>query len=496
MTRNGTTSFAEEDAIPREPSPCVAVIVHCCNNREEIVPLLDQLLSSPLTAEIIVVDDKSADDTYCMARTVTDPRVRVVRQGERFGRGASFRYGLQLATAPVVAIHDGDLDFAPDDLETLLGPIIDGRADVVYGSRFYSSHGRRVLPFWHYLASKVLTTVSNMTTNLNLSDMTTRHKAFRLETVRSLRIEEDGFGFEPEITAKVAAARVRVFEVGIRYRGQTGGPVMMRWIDGLRALYSILKYARLRSRLAPPAPPRDVASFAGADTDLADTLEVLEQASAYTDWILNLINPYVGTSICEIGAGHGTFTQHLSRAGSVVACDPSDRCVQLMRERFAGNHRVEVVHGEMVSESMRFDAFVMINVLEHIPDDEAAIVQCRKRLGPGGHVVVFAPALEVLYSEFDRSIGHYRRYSRGSLAAVVHRAGLEVVELRYVNSVGAIAWWLITKKLGRRPTNTAAVRAYDRFIVPLVRRFEHSRSPLFGQSVLCVARRPLDPAAV
>jgi SAM-dependent methyltransferase len=495
MAPNGSTSFAGAAATPIAPVACVAVIVHCRNNGGVIVELLDQLLSSPLTAEVIVVDDKSEDDTYRMACTVTDPRVRVVRHGRRLGRGASFRYGLQLATAPVVAIHDANLDLAPDDLETLLGPIIDGRADVVYGSRFYSSHGRRVLSFWHYLASKVLTTVSNMTTNLNLSDMTTRHKAFRLGTVRSLPIEEDGFGFEAEITAKVAAARVRVFEVGIRYRGQTGGPVAMRWADGLRALYSTLKHAPLRSRRARPVPVRDVACFASADTDLADTLDVLEQASAYSDWILDLINPYVGASICEIGAGHGTFTEGLSRAGTVVACDPSDRCVQRMRARFAGNQRIEVVHGEMVGESRRFDAVVMVNVLEHIADDEAAIVQCRNRLGPGGHVVVFAPALEALYSEFDRSIGHYRRYTRGSLGAVVHRAGLEVVELRYVNSIGAIAWWLVTKKLGRRPTTTAAVRAYDRFIVPLVRRFEHGRSPLFGQSVLCVARLPLDPAA-
>jgi SAM-dependent methyltransferase len=246
------------------------------------------------------------------------------------------------------------------------------------------------------------------------------------------------------------------------------------------------------TRSGPGPGPAGVASFDEADGELAKALDALTEATNYADWIIDQAQAHLGSSILELGAGHGTVTDRLLKHGKVAAADLSPRCVEVLREKYEAHPDVEVLHGdvETVIEGRAFESVVLVNVLEHIEDDAAALRAILGGLRPGGTVVLFVPAFQALYSEFDRLVGHYRRYRKGELAALVRGAGFEVVEARYVNCVGAVAWWVVARQLGRFPKSRAAMRTYDRTVVPVIRWIESRWTPPFGQSVLCIGRRP------
>jgi glycosyltransferase involved in cell wall biosynthesis len=229
------------------PHGSLAVVVPCFNERETVETILKRVLESPFTGEVLVVDDGSTDGTRELLAAIDEPRVRVLLQPHNQGKGAALRRGFAHATKPYVIVQDADLEYDPAEYGVMLQPLLDGRADVVYGSRFLSAAPHRVLYFWHSVGNRFLTMCSNAFTNLNLSDMETCFKAFRLEVIQSMRIEEDRFGFEPEITAKIARSGARVYEVGISYSGRTYGEgKKIGWKDGVRALYCIVKYGLAR----------------------------------------------------------------------------------------------------------------------------------------------------------------------------------------------------------------------------------------------------------
>jgi glycosyltransferase involved in cell wall biosynthesis len=195
--------------------------------------------------EVIVVDDCSSDGTWELLQNLasSNSKIRVTRHSHNEGKGAALRTAISLATAPFLIIQDADLEYDPSEYPILLQPLLENRADVVFGSRFMGGHAHRVLYFWHSVGNTALTLLSNMFTNLNLTDMETCYKAFRREIIQSIRIEENRFGFEPEITAKVARLGIRIFEVGISYYGRTYAEgKKIGWKDGLSALRCILKY--------------------------------------------------------------------------------------------------------------------------------------------------------------------------------------------------------------------------------------------------------------
>ncbi|HMK12484.1 MAG TPA: glycosyltransferase family 2 protein [Acidimicrobiales bacterium] len=230
--------------MPDMPFPCLSVVTPCFNEEQTIKVVMEQVLASPYTRELIVVDDGSTDGTLAIAREVSDPRVRVLAQGLNQGKGAALRRGFAEATSDYVIVQDADLEYDPREYDVMLQPLLDGKADVVYGSRFHGSRPHRVLYFWHSVGNKALTTLSNMFTDLNLTDMETCYKAFRRDVLQSIVIEEDRFGIEPEITAKVARGGWRVYEVGISYDGRTYAEgKKIGWKDGVRAFYCIVRYS-------------------------------------------------------------------------------------------------------------------------------------------------------------------------------------------------------------------------------------------------------------
>ena len=238
---------------------CLSVVMPCFNEEATAKVVAERVLASPYTRELLVVDDGSTDGTLETVRGLSDPRVRVLAQGVNQGKGAAVRRGFAEVSSPFVIVQDADLEYDPSDYQVVLEPLLDGRADVVFGSRFTITRPHRVLYYWHSVGNRVLTTASNIFTNLNLTDMETCYKAFRREVLQSFEIEEDRFGFEPEITAKVAGGGWRIYEVGISYSGRTYAEgKKIGWRDGFRALYCIVRYspawARLRARRRPAGP--------------------------------------------------------------------------------------------------------------------------------------------------------------------------------------------------------------------------------------------------
>jgi len=223
----------------------LSVVIPCYNECSTIEKIVDAVRQAPYAdKEIIIIDDCSTDGSIDILREIIAPQVSlIIYQSVNQGKGAALRAGIRQATGDVIIIQDADLEYDPAEYPKIIKPILDNKADVVYGSRFIGSEPHRVVYFWHRVGNGILTLLSNMFTNLNLTDMETCYKAFRREIIQSIAIEENRFGFEPEITAKMARKGVRIYEVGISYHGRTymeGKKI--NWKDGVRALYCIVKY--------------------------------------------------------------------------------------------------------------------------------------------------------------------------------------------------------------------------------------------------------------
>jgi glycosyltransferase involved in cell wall biosynthesis len=226
-----------------ESTKCLSVVIPCYNEEETIFELLSRVLEQPSVGQVIVVDDGSTDKSVEIASRIIDNRVIIEAKGKNEGKGSAIKAGFKLATRPYVLIQDADLEYDPTEYENLLKPLLSGHADVVYGSRFLASGARRAVYYWHRVGNNVLTWLSNMFTNIDLTDMETCYKVMRTEIAQDLEIKEQRFGLEPEMTARLAKLKLRIYEVPISYYGRTYEEgKKITWKDGFSAIRCILKY--------------------------------------------------------------------------------------------------------------------------------------------------------------------------------------------------------------------------------------------------------------
>lgn len=473
--------------------PSLSVVVPVYNERATIREILRRVVRRPEVDELIVVDDCSRDGTAELLQQEAAagwpslhegavralPRIRLLRHEVNRGKGAALRTGFGAATGDILLTQDADLEYDPADYAKLLEPIYDGRADAVFGSRF-AGYPRRVLFFWHSLANRVLTTISNMLCNLNLTDMETGYKAMRRELVAAMVLRSDRFGIEPELTAKLARLRARIYEVPISYSGRSYSEgKKIGWKDGVAAVYTMLRCALTDDR--------------ESSDPLHATLHRMAALDRYNAFLFEQIRDAVGQRILEVGAGTGNLTRFLLDRDAVVATDVDPRYTELLERRFERSANVSVASFDLAAPAppalaeRRFDTILCLNVLEHVADDRGALGRLRALLESGGRLVLLVPAHRRLFGSIDRAIGHFRRYERAELERLLENAGFRVERLFHVNATSIPGWYLNGRILRRASVPGMQARLADR-LVPLY-RLERRLDLRFGLSMIAFARR-------
>jgi glycosyltransferase involved in cell wall biosynthesis len=474
------------DNLPPMSGPSrLSVLVPLYNEAGTVRALIERVRAVPIAKEVIVVDDGSSDgspqvvEEYARALPeAPDFRLVLVRHERNQGKGAAVRTAIAHITGDIAVIQDADLEYDPREYSRLIAPIVDGDADVVYGSRF-AGGPRRVLFFWHTVGNRFLTLLSNMCTNLNLTDMETCYKAFRADILRRIPLRSNRFGLEPELTAKVAHLRCRIYEIPISYHGRVYAEgKKIGWRDAIAAVWTILRFA--------------VVHDVGREDAGYTTLRRVEVLRRYNGFLWDLMRPFVGRRVLEVGAGTGLLTRFLSTRERVLATEFDPEYVDLLRRTFADSPNVEIqpLDLALLAENHvprhHFDTVVCSNVLEHIEDDRAALDAMREVLVPGGRVILIVPALQALYGSIDRAIHHYRRYSRAELVDKLEGAGLAIEHLSYFNMLGVPGWYLNARVLKRTAVPGIQARIND-WLVPWL-RLERRFGPPVGMSLLAVAR--------
>ncbi|MGH9201164.1 MAG: glycosyltransferase, partial [Vicinamibacterales bacterium] len=458
----------------------LSVIIPAYNERPTIEELLRRVRAVAIDKEVLVVDDGSTDGTREYLQSLPPQAdLRTFFQPQNRGKGAAVQLGLSQAQGDVVVIQDADLEYDPRDYLKLIRPIEEGVADVVYGSRFLG-WPRRVLRFRHQLANRFLTTLSNLATDLNLTDMETCYKMMTRQVAKTLRLRSERFGIEPEITAKIARLGFRVYEVPISYHGRDYWQgKKIGWKDGISAVWTILRYAVVDDEENERAGYR--------------ILRRMQKVSRYNRWMWEQLAPFIGPRVLEVGAGVGNMTRFLLCQERVIATDLDDRYQQILHQLFDAYPHITIgrfdLNGGLPPEGAeRIDTVLCLNVLEHVKQDDLALRALHGVLEPSGRLVLLVPALPALYGSLDRALEHHRRYSRDEVLTKLRAAGFVIEASWFFNVLGVFGWYLNSRILKRTTFPPVQLTLYD-LLVPLFRLESRVKLP-FGMSLIAIARKP------
>ncbi len=464
----------------------LSVLIPVYNEHRTLREIISRVLAQDIhgidSMEIVIVDDCSTDGSADVIRELQQAHPEIIRPillEENQGKGNAIRTAIQTASGDIGIIQDADLEYDPGDYETVLRPILSGKADVVYGSRFADREQRRVLYFRHTLANRFLTFVSNWFTDLNLTDMETCYKAFRLHVAKTIPIRSKGFGIEPELTAKFAKRKLRIFEVPISYHGRTYAEgKKITWKDGLKALGTILKFWIID----------DMFEGDYGSKDLID----MEAAPKYTEWTLERIKQYVGDEVLEIGSGIGNNVRILMQYADVIATEIDPIYLEVLQNAYFNTPSVKIYPWDATLPPPpalpQAESILCSNVIEHIEDDQNMINHADLALKPGGRMIIIVPRGEKLFSNLDSAIGHFRRYDQQRLKSLVTSLDYEIEELFTLNKIGVLGWWYRGKVAKQKTIGRFGLKVFN-VLVPIIKLID-PLLPWKGLSLVIVARKP------
>jgi len=497
--RTSDTPADSRENLERERTiTTLSVIVPAYNERFLIEASLARLFvlgESPLLSwiKVIVVDDGSSDGTAeairCFRTSIETKALDLkfswvwLRHEENRGKGAAIRTALAQVDTELVVIHDADLEYHPRDLLKMVEVFLFEDADAVFGSRFLAGGYKRALFFRHAVGNKLLTFLCDLVCDLNLTDMETCYKMVRADLLKSIPLDGSAFDIEPELAIKLAKRGSRIFEVPISYSGRTYHEgKKINWKDGFRALWAIVRYA------ASDRIYRE-------DERGGEILERLNRAPRFTSWMADVIRPYVGDRVLELGAGTGNMSVHLMPRSIYWATDVNSHYLEYLVTLCATRPYLRVAYTNAMDRQsfptgQSFDTVVCLNVVEHVQDDAGALRNIRDSLAGGGRAIILVPCGPWLYGSLDEVLGHYRRYTEGQFLAAARQAGLHVEQILKFNRVGVLAWWLNGRVLHRKTFGLGQIRILN-ILTPLFRLLD-PWLPLPPLSFIAILRKKGD----
>ncbi len=465
----------------------LSILVPVYNERAVVERSLSHVIAAPLPEnmerEIIIVDDCSTDGTSAILENFASrtPCIRLFRHSVNQGKGAAVRTAIQQATGDFCLVQDADLEYDPSEYPRLLRPLLDGHADAVFGSRYLSGEQRRVLPFWHSQINSFLTLVSNMFSNLHVTDMETCYKVFRTDLLKSIPVRSDRFGFEPEITMKCSKRKLRIYEVPISYHGRTYEEgKKIGWKDGVKVFGVILRYWLIDDLYVEPYGRGSLNNLTGTPQ--------------YISWMTSLIRPHLGDTVLEVGAGIGNIAGRLMGKRKLYTAGEKDPLyLHALHNRFLKTPNVDVISldPERQSDFQQIqepvETALCLNVLEYVNDPDLALGNIASVLRPDGELVILVPQSKTLYSAVDKTLGHKRRFDFPELERLLAQHGFQVKKTYQLNKIGKPAWWLYGRVLGRANISKVTMKLYDKTVWlwrPLEKLF-----PWDGLTLIVVAQR-------